>query len=472
MGHGVKVSEQTTGIGTPVVAESGIPFVIGAAPVQSANAPVAAGTPVLCTSYDEALAALGYSDDWAKYNLCEFMYSHFKLFELQPVIFCNMLDTGTMKEAVTAADKAVADHKIKLPIAAIDNATLVIKAAGGAGDAYEKDEDYSTYYDGEYLVIELLSTGSIYAAASLSVAYNQVTPASVTTSVVAAGMENIEKCLTLFRIVPDLIVSPGYSENATVAAVMNTKAGGINGMFIAKALTDISTASSGGADVYSEVAALKASNNLTDKNQIVCWPLIRHGSKVYRMSTQLAGLMAKVDTENRGIPYESPSNKPYFCDALVDAAGNEINLLLAQANILNEAGVVTALNFLNGFTCWGNYTACYPANTDVKDHFIPLTRMFAWIGNTEVKTFWAKLDKPMKRRLIDSILDSLTIWLNGLVGAEYLYGARAEFKDSENPLADLMAGKIKIHNYATPPSPMQEIEFVLEYDASYVSASL
>lgn len=470
--HGVYVFEQATSVGTPVPAKVGIPFVIGAAPVQSANSPAMVGDPVLCTSFEEAVAKLGYSDAWDKYNLCEFMYSHFKLFGCQPVIFLNLLDPSTMKSAVGAADKAVSDHKVQLPIEAIDDATLVIKAEGGAGNAYIKDTDYSTYYDGEYLVIELLSDGGHYSDTSINVAYNAVTPASVTTSVVASGLENIEKCLTTVGIVPDLICAPGYSDDSGVAAVMATKAAGINGMFKAKALIDISTATSEGADEYSEVAAVKSRNNFSDKNEILVWPLLKLGSRVFHYSTQLAGLIAKVDTGNAGNPYESPSNKGLQCDSLVNAAGKEIKLTLAQANILNAAGVVTALNFMGGFVAWGNYTACYPISTDVKDYFIPVSRMFDWVGNTLITTFWSKLDLPMNRRLIDSIMDTANIWLNGLVGSGYLLGARAEFKGNENPLSSLMAGIIKIHIYITPPSPAQEIDFVLEYDASYVTAAL
>ena len=98
--------------------------------------------------------------------------------------------------------------------------------------------------------------------------------------------------------------------------------------------------------------------------------------------------------------------------------------------------------------------------------------MFGWVGNSLIKSFWAKLDKPMNRRLIDSILDSANIWLNGLVGQGYLLGARVEMLESENPVTNLMAGIIKLHVYMTPPSPAQEIDFVLEYDADYVSAAL
>ena len=95
-----------------------------------------------------------------------------------------------------------------------------------------------------------------------------------------------------------------------------------------------------------------------------------------------------------------------------------------------------------------------------------------YVSNTLIKTFWSKLDKPMNRRLIDTILDSANIWLNGLVGAGYLLGARVEMLENENPLTSLMAGKIKLHVYMTPPSPAQEIDFVLEYDADYVTSAL
>ena len=97
--------------------------------------------------------------------------------------------------------------------------------------------------------------------------------------------------------------------------------------------------------------------------------------------------------------------------------------------------------------------------------------MFDWVSNTLVRSFWSKLDTPMNRRLIDTILDSANIWLNGLVGQGYLLGGRAEMIEAENPVTNLMQGIMKIHLYITPPSPAQEIDFTLEYDASYVEAA-
>jgi len=467
--HGVYVYEQATQIGTPVAAASGIPFVIGTAPIQAATNPAAVGIPVICMGFDEARAKLGYSEDWGKYTLCEFMYSHFVLFGCQPVIFVNLLNMTTMREAVAGSDMPVSNHKIELPFEAINDATLVVKAEGGGGSAYTKGTDYDVYYTGDKCVIELLPNGAIYSETSLNVAYYKVTPASVDVTAVVTGLEAIEKCMAAVGVVPDIICAPGFSFDANVAAAMATKAAGINSMFRAKALIDINTAI---ADDYSEVAAEKESKNLIDENQIVCWPKLKLGTRSFFMSTQLAGLMASVDTSNGGVPYESPSNKTFKADALVLSSGAEVLLTHAQANALNDAGVVTGLNLFGGIRCWGNYTACYPDNTDVKDYLIPVSRMFDWVGNSLINTFWSRLDRPMNRRYIDSIVDTCNIWLNGLVGAGYLLGARVEFKADENPNEALMAGIVKVHIYMTPPSPAQEIDFVLEYNADFVEAAL
>ena len=135
-------------------------------------------------------------------------------------------------------------------------------------------------------------------------------------------------------------------------------------------------------------------------------------------------------------------------------------------------GVMTALNFMGSYKLWGNYNGCYPASTDVKDYFIPISRMFGWVNNTLIRTFWRHLDEPMTRLLIDSVVDTANIWMNGLTGSGYILGGRVEYNAEENPDTALMAGIIKLHVFITPPSPMQELDFVLEYDVSYVEAAL
>jgi len=229
------------------------------------------------------------------------------------------------------------------------------------------------------------------------------------------------------------------------------------------------------AKYYTGVPAWKKANNINSPNQILCFPMVKLGSKKFHLSTQVAGRITATDNNaslGDGTPCESSSNKLMKIDSAVLIDETEVLLDLQQANYLNENGIVTALNFVGGFVMWGNETACYPSNTDVTDYFICVSRMFKWVANSIVLTYWSKVDKKLNRRLIDSIVDSLNIWMNGLTSEEKLLGGRVEFLESENSITDIMSGKAKFHVYMTPPSPAKKLEFVLEYDISYLSTLL
>ncbi len=479
---GVHIFEQATSVQTPKVASVGIPFVVGTAPVQSAAKPAKSNMPVLATSWDEAVEKLGFSYDWETYSLCEFMYSHFQLFGAQPVIFCNILNLSTMKRDVEAADYSVADHKITVPVDAIGDTIKVSVTEDVEGTptarVLEADVDYSILYERDdtdtyVCIVELLEDGSAYDAATVNVAYSAADPTTATVADVVDGVAQVDACLTAVGVVPDLIAAPGWSHNTVVAAVMATKAAAINGLFKGKAVIDADSSAEGVTE-YSQLSGYKNKNNFVDPDQILCWPMVQLGDYRFHLSTQLCGLMATVDAGNRGIPYESPSNKNLKMDACVLADGTEVNLTWDQVNLIAGSwGVVTAVNFLDsGWVAKGNYTACYPGNTDVKDQFIPVSRMFDFIGNTLIRTFWSKLDKPMTPALRDSMLQTCNIWLGGLCGSGYLYGARAEMLASENPLTSLLDGIITLHVYNAPPVPAQEIDFILEYDVSYMETAL
>ena len=468
--HGASTRQIETSVSTPVTASSGVPFVVGTAPVHTVGGKV--NVAILANNYNEAVAALGYCDDWKNYTLCEVLYSHFTLYGASPVVFVNVLDPEKHKKSVAAQEYPIKDKKVSLPLEALKE---TVKVTG-----YEAATDYEVFYDGNNLIVEIVEGSTIpEATEKLSVTFDTVDPSKVTKADIIggfdvntkqnSGFELVNSVFARYAIVPDLLLSPGWSHDSEVAAVMSAKAANINGIFEAKALIDVDTAE---VKYYSDVTEWKKKKNISAKTEVLCFPMVKLGEKVFHLSTHAAGLMATVDNDNGGCPAESPSNKKLQIDSAVLAAGTEINLEPEQANYLNSNGVVTALNFIGGFVLWGNETACFPANTDVKDYFIPVSRMFGWVGNSVILTYWSKLDKKMTRRLIDSIVDSVNIWLNSLTAEEKLLGGRVEFKDEENSLTALMAGKAVFHIYMTPPSPAKELEFVLEYDVEYVKAAL
>ncbi|NCE66068.1 phage tail protein [Pseudoflavonifractor sp. 524-17] len=475
---GVHVHEKATAVSTPAVADVSIPFVVGAAPAHSADAPAKANVPVLCTSWDEAVAQLGFSYDWKRYPLCEFMYSHFQLYGCQPVVFCNVLDStkAGMKDSGAGDGQTaipVAEHQAALPFAAIAS-TIQVSTDASFSTVLELDVDYSILYDegADACLVELLSSGAHYGEAQLYIKYDAVKPDGVEKTDIVEGLSVIDACMSTVGLVPDLICAPGWSHDSVVAAVMATKAEGVNGLFPAKALIDADTGEDG-VRKYDQLLLWKNKNNIVDDSQILCWPMPRLGDYKFHMSTQLAGLMAQVDAGNGGVPCESPSNKNFKMDGLCLEDGTEVSLTFEQTNIIAGYGIVTALNFMSmGWTCRNNYTACYPGSTDVKDQFIPVSRMFGFVASTLIRTFWSKLDKPMNLRLLDNIQDTCNIWLNGLVSQEYLLGARVELRGSENPVTSLLAGIISFHIYLTPPVPAQEIHFTLEFDVDYLTSAL
>ncbi len=360
----------------------------------------------------------------------------------------------------------------------LDSVTLLPASYEEAG-AYEKTKYTIAFDSNGYLVITSNKDGDgqefqVPVGITLTFKAEKLDPVAVTASDIVGGvdgsgnkigMELVGECFPRFRLVPGILLAPGFSSDPTVAAIMAAKAENINEHFSAISVVDCPTDS---VSQYSGVAEWK-NNNIVDSKQIVCWPMVALNGMAFHMSTQLAGLMGYVDADNDDVPYVSPSNKNFQMTSAVLEDGKEVWLSPDTGAYLNSQGVVTALNFIGGWKAWGNRTACYPGNSDVKDAFIPIRRMFSWIGNTFVQTFWQRVDAPLNSRQIDTIVDSANIWLNGLSAKQYILGGRIEFIESENPTTDLMDGKAVFYVYVTPPSPNREIDFKLEYDINYLS---
>ncbi|MDD4599622.1 hypothetical protein SDC9_04140 [bioreactor metagenome] len=473
--HGVHSSEVPTSIVPPVRTSAGLPVVFGTAPMHLATDPAAVNKPVLCYTYAEAVAAFGYSDDWTNYTLCEFIKSHFALFNVAPVVLVNVLDPEIHKTAVT--NEAVTLTTGKGIISAnVVLSTLVLKLVE-AGQPLVKNTDYTAAFDDDgKVVITRLANGSIPAEqASLLATYDKLDPTAVDSGDIVGGIDDttgayeglelINNIFPMFRLLPGMILAPGWSHDPAVAAVMVAKSSNINSHFKCIALTDVPTDT---VKKYTDVAAWKETNNYVANRQVVCWPKVKLGDEIFHLSTQLAGAICKTDADNEDIPYVSPSNKNLQANAAVLTDGTEVLLGPDQAAYLNGQGVITALNFIGGWKAWGNRTGVYPSVTDPKDAFIPIRRMFDWIGNTLIQTFWQKVDYPLNKRLIETIVDSANIWLNGLAARQFILGGRVEFQQDENPTTDLMDGIARFHVYITPPSPAREIDFILEYDPKYL----
>ena len=159
--HGVYNTEQATSLTVPIQGSAGLQVIFGTAPIHLAKDPAAAvNTPKLVYSYKEAVEAVGYSDDFENFTLCQSISACFQVFNVAPIILVNVLDpnkaahvTQNQAESCDVVDGVVLYDKkyVLLNTLAVKNgsATLV------AGSDYE-----AAHEDNGSVAITLLSTAA------------------------------------------------------------------------------------------------------------------------------------------------------------------------------------------------------------------------------------------------------------------------------------------------------------------------
>ena len=471
--HGVFNSEIDTSLTAPIQGSAGLQVIFGTAPIHLSKDPAkAANTPMLCYSFKECQQAVGYSDDFKRFTLCQSIDACFRVFSVAPVILVNVLDPN---KAAHTTENAAADYTVKDGLVMYDKEfvmlnTLAVK--NGETDLVA-EVDYTATHDDAGLVEIVLISDTAKKAASLSVASKSINPDGVTyTDIVGGvnattgqetGLEVVRHIFPKLGMTPGLLLAPGWSHNPIVAAALQAKTTRINGVFDCNAFVDIA-ADETGAVVYTDVKNAKESLGLVSPHAAAFWPMAAVGDKIYYLSAMAAALTAYNDANNGDVPYESPSNKTMAITATVLADGTEVILDQQQANdVLNASGVITAINF-NGFRLWGNNTAAYPSTSDPKDRWLAVRRFFDWDGNNFIRTYFQEVDKPGNQRLIHKIVDSQNIIGNGYVARQYCAGYRVEFLEEENPLTNLLNGRLTVHTYLAPHIPAEMIENIREYD--------
>ena len=147
--HGVYNQEQATSLTTPIRSSAGLQVIFGTAPVHLAKDPAkAANTPKLCYSFAECQAAVGYSDDFQKFTLCQSIDANFRVFNNAPIILVNVLDPENSKHTKDNSEEscAVANEQAVYakPYVLLD--TLVVKKDASPLVA---ETDYTAAHDGD-----------------------------------------------------------------------------------------------------------------------------------------------------------------------------------------------------------------------------------------------------------------------------------------------------------------------------------
>lgn len=111
--HGARATEVPTQYAKPQTTLSGVPIVIGTAPVHLATEPKI-NEAVYVESYEDAVKYLGYSNEFEKYTLCQSIFTHFIKFGVAPVVFINVLDPEQHKTELKATDYDVTGKQVAI----------------------------------------------------------------------------------------------------------------------------------------------------------------------------------------------------------------------------------------------------------------------------------------------------------------------------------------------------------------------
>ena len=503
--HGIYILEEPTPIVPPVRVDAAMPVAFITAPVHLSEDPYGVtNDPRLCFQNSEAVRQFGFSlrpEIWDNYTGPQMIFSQFSLFGVAPIVLVNVLDPKIHNDVVANkkqnlqgfsailstqdADEGGSLLNTWTPVEGVLIDTVTVRSA--AAVVYEAGVHYTLSFNRDgHIVINAKEgvPGGISENEQLEFGYTKLAPEKVDIYDIIGGydmqldknmgLEITEDIFPRFRMVPGQLLAPKYSADPVVAAVMETKGANINGHFRCIVLNDMptTTKNASGEPVrlkYTDIPAFKNDNNFVFPRQLNGYPKLRLGNQTFYYSVQLAGLIGRTDHESGDIPYNSPSNKNLRINGLCDELGDEMVLNTMMANFLNSQGIITATNFTMGWTAWGNQTGAFPGNTDVKDAMIPVRRMFDWIGNTIVLTYWRKIDFPLTPRRVTTIIDSINMWFNGLQAREFILGGRVDpLQENDNPLTDLLSGLVRFRVQIAPPPPFQAGEFILQYDPEYL----
>ncbi|WP_313891123.1 phage tail sheath family protein [Psychrobacillus sp.] len=475
--HGFTILENPTSIEQPLETLSAVQVIFGTAPINLTSDPKSkVNKPILLRSLEEAKSHFGYSNDYENFTLCEAMYVNFEVLKVAPVVFVNVLDPNAHKKTETDVSITITNKIGVIKEEGVLLDSLVLKDSTGA-TSYVKDTDYVVGFNDEgHVVVSILSSSAI---TSLKATFDQLDPSSVTTLEIIGGYEEstntfsgLELTKTIFPsldVVPNILLAPGYSQLPEVAAVLVAKSYKINGCFNASNVLDLI------GKTKEDALTFKEDNYYTDKSSIPCWPKPIIKGKFLNYSTVVAAAYARRNAEDKGISYRSASNMKIPISGMVNDDGKEVFLDQVEANVLNAKGVVTAIN-MKGWRIWGNNTAMFDADipliADPKDRFIPVRRMFDWWGNQFILNFFDSLDGPISYRLIESIVDSENVRSNGYQASGVIAGAKIEFRQVDNPMNEILSGKIQFIQKVGFFTPAEEIINVLEFDPSILATNL
>ena len=481
--HGVEVIEVPNGPVPVTVVKSAVIGLVGTAPswaVESPSVALAPNTPTLVSS---ALDAANFGPIVQGYSI-PYALAAIQEQGAGQAIVVNVFNPAVHFTAIAAtAFTFNTQGAVNLGHMGVSN---VVVTSNPAGTTYVAGTDYTVdAVNGVVTIVPAASGGHMAAGAIVLIAFNYADPSKVTdadvigavTSGVYTGIQALQTTYGTMGFFSKILIAPGYSQAAAVAAALDALANTIRAM----ALVDSPPATSAAAAIANRGVAGNAFATSSNRT-ILCYPqetfydtgIVPTGvtlntsgmpltsqfnaNSVGPYSQWVAGAIAAKDLA-QGY-WWSPSNTQV--DGML---GPDVQLYASildassDTNNLNAAGIVTVFNaFGTGLRVWGNRSAEYPSST-APDNFISVRRTMDVIEESLEIAMLQFIDQPISNALITAILASANAFIRSLIQRGALVAGAASFDPAENPYTQIAAGQLVFDIDVMPPPPAERITF-------------
>lgn len=363
--------------------------------------------PVLVHNIAEAKAAFGYNDDWAKYTLCEVMHHFFETKGIGPLVFINVLDPATHKASQsTTVSKTPVNNSIVIASAG-DIILDSITVASGQTEK-TKGTDYTVSYNATKKQITIMGITNLGTSA-LTITYDTVTPASVTSEVVIGssdgagtntGIFAIKNVYPLLGVIPAFLMAPGFTSVPAIHSALIQNSRKINGHWDAWVFADLPLTDGNTAITMDTAATYKNANGFNRENETACFPMAEGtDDKYYHLSTIRAANFLELLAENDGVPYHSASNTDApIIKRLYMGTGSE-NKIFDDEIInekLNKNGIASAAFVGGRWAIWGAHAADYNQDNADNINVAETNRMMLFYVSNDFQARRPRdVDKPL-----------------------------------------------------------------------------
>lgn len=433
---------------------------IGTAPVhQIEGGANNVNVPILCNNLSEAKKKLGYSDDWAKYTLCEAMKVHFEDVGVGPLIFINVLDPAVHKEGTTSTLSLTPDNG-RVLIANAEDIILDSVTVSLGGTAKVKGTDYVLYYDfaKKAIVITEVTSGSLGTSA-LTITYRKADPSAVTEeNVIGAtdtyglntGCYAIKSVYNVTGYIPAYILAPGFSNIPNIHNALYVNSQDISKHWNAWMFVDMPIVDTlGNAITLATAPTWKNSNGYTRDNESVFFPLmLGKDGKKYHLSVLNAANFQKLLIQNDNVPYMTGSNTEivnaenlYFGASYTGRVfDDEIINRCLNANGINSAAYVGGR-----WVIWGMFAGSYDqSNGTTINVFDTALMMLYYLTNDFQHRRNIDIDKPMPVNTLKSIVAEEQSRVDALIGVKALTYGKVVLDASAEARSDIYQGDFRI----------------------------